>query len=147
MTTGLQWLLWGEQAEWSGQVPVLRMENAKPGAKAWPSPQEPRLPLCSCCLCSCPKGCPDEQVASLGLLSRKIKSTIDSWQVRRAILHFIKDLLSVNTWSCSAWDVVGHIFSEFSRTTRRRVRTVGSIFLWKICAVQRLAQKHRRGHT
>ncbi|XP_031412669.1 maestro heat-like repeat-containing protein family member 2B [Meleagris gallopavo] len=41
-------------------------------------------------------------------------------QVRKAILHFIKDLLSSNTWSCSAWDVVGHIFSEFSRTTGRR---------------------------
>uniref|UniRef100_A0A669PZL2 Maestro heat like repeat family member 1 n=1 Tax=Phasianus colchicus TaxID=9054 RepID=A0A669PZL2_PHACC len=43
-----------------------------------------------------------------------------STQVRRAILYFIKDLLNANTWSCSAWDVVGHIFSEFSRTTRRR---------------------------
>ncbi|XP_031451981.1 maestro heat-like repeat-containing protein family member 2B [Phasianus colchicus] len=41
-------------------------------------------------------------------------------QVRRAVLHFIKDLLSTNAWSCTAWDVVGHIFSEFSRTTERR---------------------------
>ncbi|XP_040517110.1 maestro heat-like repeat-containing protein family member 2B [Gallus gallus] len=41
-------------------------------------------------------------------------------QVRRAILHFIKDVLSANAWSCSAWDVVGHIFSEFRRTTGRR---------------------------
>eukprot|EP00076_Gallus_gallus_P036843 XP_025002381.1 maestro heat-like repeat-containing protein family member 2B isoform X4 [Gallus gallus] len=41
-------------------------------------------------------------------------------QVRRAILHFIKDVLSANARSCSAWDVVGHIFSEFSRTTGRR---------------------------
>eukprot|EP00076_Gallus_gallus_P035361 XP_025000899.1 maestro heat-like repeat-containing protein family member 2B [Gallus gallus] len=41
-------------------------------------------------------------------------------QVRRAILHFIKDVLSANAQSCSAWDVVGHIFSEFSRTTGRR---------------------------
>ncbi|XP_040513411.1 maestro heat-like repeat-containing protein family member 2B [Gallus gallus] len=32
-------------------------------------------------------------------------------QVRRAILHFIKDVLSANTRSCSAWDEVGHIFS------------------------------------
>eukprot|EP00076_Gallus_gallus_P036662 XP_025002200.1 maestro heat-like repeat-containing protein family member 2B [Gallus gallus] len=40
--------------------------------------------------------------------------------VRRAILHFIKDMLSANARSCSAWDVVGHIFSEFSRTTGRR---------------------------
>ncbi|XP_048808988.1 maestro heat-like repeat-containing protein family member 2B [Lagopus muta] len=41
-------------------------------------------------------------------------------RVRRAVLHFIEDLLSTNTWSCSAWDVVGHIFREFSRTTGRR---------------------------
>eukprot|EP00076_Gallus_gallus_P036558 XP_025002096.1 maestro heat-like repeat-containing protein family member 2B [Gallus gallus] len=41
-------------------------------------------------------------------------------QVRRAVLHFIKDVLSANARSCSAWDVVGHIFSEFSRTTGRR---------------------------
>ncbi|XP_048785590.1 maestro heat-like repeat-containing protein family member 2B [Lagopus muta] len=43
-----------------------------------------------------------------------------STQVRRAVLHFIRDVLSANAWSCSAWDVVGHIFSEFSRTTGRR---------------------------
>ncbi|XP_040513257.1 maestro heat-like repeat-containing protein family member 2B [Gallus gallus] len=41
-------------------------------------------------------------------------------QVRRAILRFIKDVLSANARSCSAWDVVGHIFSEFSRTAGRR---------------------------
>ncbi|XP_031408422.1 maestro heat-like repeat-containing protein family member 2B [Meleagris gallopavo] len=41
-------------------------------------------------------------------------------RVRRAILYFIKDLLSADTRSCSAWDVVGHIFREFSRTTGRR---------------------------
>uniref|UniRef100_G1NP73 Uncharacterized protein n=1 Tax=Meleagris gallopavo TaxID=9103 RepID=G1NP73_MELGA len=41
-------------------------------------------------------------------------------RVRRAILHFANDLLSANPWSCSAWDVVGHIFSEFSRATGRR---------------------------
>ncbi|XP_031451970.1 maestro heat-like repeat-containing protein family member 2B [Phasianus colchicus] len=41
-------------------------------------------------------------------------------QVRQAILHFINDLLNANAWSCSAWDVVGHIFSEFSRTAGRR---------------------------
>ncbi|XP_065596924.1 maestro heat-like repeat-containing protein family member 2B [Cyrtonyx montezumae] len=41
-------------------------------------------------------------------------------QVRKALLHFIKDLLSVDAQSCSAWDVVGHIFSEFSCTIRRR---------------------------
>uniref|UniRef100_A0A803YNE8 Maestro heat like repeat family member 1 n=2 Tax=Meleagris gallopavo TaxID=9103 RepID=A0A803YNE8_MELGA len=41
-------------------------------------------------------------------------------QVRAAVLYFIKDLLNANARSCSAWDVVGHIFSEFSRTTGRR---------------------------
>ncbi|XP_031451887.1 LOW QUALITY PROTEIN: maestro heat-like repeat-containing protein family member 2B, partial [Phasianus colchicus] len=41
-------------------------------------------------------------------------------RVRRAILHFINDLLNANARSCSAWDVVGHIFSEFSRTAGRR---------------------------
>ncbi|XP_010724801.2 maestro heat-like repeat-containing protein family member 2B [Meleagris gallopavo] len=41
-------------------------------------------------------------------------------RVRRAVLHFINDLLNANARSCSAWDVVGHIFSEFSRTTERR---------------------------
>ncbi|XP_021248711.1 maestro heat-like repeat-containing protein family member 2B [Numida meleagris] len=41
-------------------------------------------------------------------------------RVRRAILHFIKDLLSADARSCSAWDVVGHIFREFSRSAGRR---------------------------
>ncbi|POI21984.1 hypothetical protein CIB84_014269, partial [Bambusicola thoracicus] len=41
-------------------------------------------------------------------------------QVRRAVLLFIKDVLGANARSCSAWDVVGHIFSEFSRSTGRR---------------------------
>ena len=126
---------------------MLCLESAQSAAKAWPSPQEPRLLLCSYCLCSCPKGCPDEQVASLCLPTRKITLTIDPWQVRTALLYFIKDLLSSNTRSCSAWDVVGHIFSEFSRTMERRVRTVGSIFFGKTCAAQRGAQKHHWGHT
>ncbi|XP_031471642.1 maestro heat-like repeat-containing protein family member 2B isoform X2 [Phasianus colchicus] len=41
-------------------------------------------------------------------------------RVRRAVLYFIKDLLSADPRSCSAWDVVGHIFNEFSRATGRR---------------------------
>ncbi|XP_021260778.1 maestro heat-like repeat-containing protein family member 2A [Numida meleagris] len=68
-------------------------------------------------------------------------------RVRRAILHFIKDLLSADARSCSAWDVVGHIFREFSRSAGRMVRTVGSSFLWETRAAQRPAQKHRWGHT
>eukprot|EP00076_Gallus_gallus_P042368 XP_025007906.1 maestro heat-like repeat-containing protein family member 2B [Gallus gallus] len=79
-------------------------------------------------------------VAALGLLgalarsdepvmSKKLPQVVEAvqclcsdprTQVRRAILHFIKDVLSANTRSCSAWDEVGHIFSEFSRTTGRR---------------------------
>ncbi|XP_021247695.1 maestro heat-like repeat-containing protein family member 2B, partial [Numida meleagris] len=41
-------------------------------------------------------------------------------RVRRAVLLFIKDLLSADARSCSAWDVVGHIFREFSRSAGRR---------------------------
>ena len=42
------------------------------------------------------------------------------WQVRRAVLEFIRELLSSVSQSCWAWDVVGHIF-EFSRTSGRLV--------------------------
>ena len=126
---------------------MLHLEGAPPGATAWPSPQEPRLVLCSRCLCSCPKGCPNENVASLCLLTWKIKPITDPWQVRKAILRFIGDLLSTDAQSCSSWDVVGHIFNEFSRSTGRRVRTGGCIFFWKAFAAQRLAQKHQWDHT
>ncbi|XP_067153084.1 maestro heat-like repeat-containing protein family member 2B [Apteryx mantelli] len=40
-------------------------------------------------------------------------------QVRRAVLHFIGELLRSSTPGCSAWDVVGHLFSEFSRASGR----------------------------
>ncbi|XP_068535443.1 maestro heat-like repeat-containing protein family member 2B [Anas acuta] len=43
-----------------------------------------------------------------------------SIRVRRAVLHFIRELLSANAQSCSAWDVVGYIFSEFSQSSSRR---------------------------
>ncbi|KAF1482035.1 Maestro heat-like repeat-containing protein family member 2B, partial [Pygoscelis antarcticus] len=42
--------------------------------------------------------------------------------VRRAVLEFIRELLSSGSQSCWAWDVVGHIFNEFSRTSGRLVR-------------------------
>ncbi|XP_031468089.1 maestro heat-like repeat-containing protein family member 2B, partial [Phasianus colchicus] len=45
-------------------------------------------------------------------------------QVRKAILRFIEDLLSTDAQSCSSWDVVGHIFNEFSRSTGRRAAGV-----------------------
>uniref|UniRef100_A0A8B9IIB6 Uncharacterized protein n=1 Tax=Anser cygnoides TaxID=8845 RepID=A0A8B9IIB6_ANSCY len=43
-----------------------------------------------------------------------------STRVRRAVLHFIRELLSANAQSCSAWDAVGYIFSEFSQSSSRR---------------------------
>ena len=44
------------------------------------------------------------------------------WQVWRAVLEFISELLRSGSQSCWAWDVVGHIFIEFSRTSGRMVR-------------------------
>lgn len=86
-------------------------------------------------------------MASLWLRSRKIITTVDPWQVRRAVLHFIRELLSANAQSCSAWDAVGYIFSEFSQSSSRRVRPVCNIFPWEICAARRLAWEHWRGHA
>lgn len=43
-------------------------------------------------------------------------------QVRMAVLEFIRELLSSGSQSCWAWDVVGHIFTEFSRSSGRLVR-------------------------
>ncbi|XP_068811981.1 uncharacterized protein [Struthio camelus] len=39
-----------------------------------------------------------------------------------AVLHFIGELLRSSAPGCSAWDVVAHIFSEFSRASGRLVR-------------------------
>ncbi|NXV77799.1 MRO2B protein, partial [Atlantisia rogersi] len=52
-----------------------------------------------------------------------------SAQVQRAVLVFIKELLSSGSQICWAWDVVGHIFDEFSRTSGRLV--AGSLFAWQ----------------
>ncbi|XP_064330764.1 maestro heat-like repeat-containing protein family member 2B [Phalacrocorax carbo] len=52
-----------------------------------------------------------------------------SAQVRRAVLEFIRELLSSVGQSCWAWDVVGHIFTEFSRTSGRLV--AGGLFPWE----------------
>ncbi|NXW06744.1 MRO2B protein, partial [Fregetta grallaria] len=51
-----------------------------------------------------------------------------SARVRRAVLEFIRELLSSGSQSCWAWDVVGHIFTEFSRTSGRLV--AGGLFTW-----------------
>ncbi|XP_059679382.1 maestro heat-like repeat-containing protein family member 2B [Gavia stellata] len=52
-----------------------------------------------------------------------------SAQVRRAVLEFIRELLSSGSQSCWAWDVVGHIFIEFSRSSGRLV--AGGLFPWE----------------
>ncbi|KAM9610619.1 uncharacterized protein ACIBXB_022310 [Morphnus guianensis] len=49
--------------------------------------------------------------------------------VRRAVLEFSRELLSSGSQSCWPWDVVGHIFSEFSRTSGRLV--AGGLFAWE----------------
>ncbi|XP_068812449.1 maestro heat-like repeat-containing protein family member 2B [Struthio camelus] len=50
-------------------------------------------------------------------------------QVRKAVLHFIGELLRSSAPGCSAWDVVGHIFSEFSRAS-------GRLAMGSLCAVE-----------
>ncbi|NXX95102.1 MRO2A protein, partial [Centropus bengalensis] len=45
-----------------------------------------------------------------------------SFQVRRAVLEFIRELLGSGCQRCWAWDVVGHLFHEFSRTWDGAVR-------------------------
>ncbi|XP_072703741.1 maestro heat-like repeat-containing protein family member 2B [Ciconia boyciana] len=52
-----------------------------------------------------------------------------SAQVRRAVLEFIRELLSSGSQCCWAWDVVGHMFIEFSRTSGRLV--AGGLFAWE----------------
>ncbi|NXP48136.1 MRO2B protein, partial [Heliornis fulica] len=45
-----------------------------------------------------------------------------STEMQRAVLEFIRELLSSGNPNCDSWDVVGHIFKEFSRTSNRLVR-------------------------
>ncbi|KAK2521381.1 hypothetical protein Q9966_012998 [Columba livia] len=52
-----------------------------------------------------------------------------SAQVRRAVLEFIWELLSSGSQSCWPWDVVGHIFSEYSRSSGRLA--AGGLFAWE----------------
>ncbi|KAM6290353.1 maestro heat-like repeat-containing protein family member 2B [Porphyrio hochstetteri] len=52
-----------------------------------------------------------------------------SARVRQAVLEFIRELLSSGSQICWAWDVVGHIFNEFSRTSGRMV--AGNLFAWE----------------
>ncbi|KAK2527220.1 hypothetical protein Q9966_010440 [Columba livia] len=52
-----------------------------------------------------------------------------SAQVQRAVLEFIWELLSSGSQSCWPRDVVGHIFSEYSRSSGRLA--AGGLFAWK----------------
>ncbi|KAM6292594.1 maestro heat-like repeat-containing protein family member 2B [Porphyrio hochstetteri] len=52
-----------------------------------------------------------------------------STQVRRAVLEFIRELLSSGSQTSCAWDVVGHIFNEFSRTSG--LLAAGGLFAWE----------------
>ncbi|KAK2518866.1 hypothetical protein Q9233_012271 [Columba guinea] len=52
-----------------------------------------------------------------------------SAQVRRAVLEFIWELFSSGSQSCWPWDVVGHIFSEYSRSSGRLA--AGGLFAWE----------------
>ncbi|KAK2527218.1 hypothetical protein Q9966_010438 [Columba livia] len=52
-----------------------------------------------------------------------------SAQVRRAVLEFIWELLSSGSQSCWPRDVVGHIFSEYSRSSGRLA--AGGLFAWE----------------
>ncbi|XP_068792625.1 maestro heat-like repeat-containing protein family member 2B [Struthio camelus] len=50
-------------------------------------------------------------------------------QVRMAVLRFIGELLRSGAPGCSAWDVVAHVFSEFSRAS-------GRLASGSLCAVE-----------
>ncbi|XP_065486175.1 maestro heat-like repeat-containing protein family member 2B isoform X1 [Caloenas nicobarica] len=52
-----------------------------------------------------------------------------SAQVQRAVLEFTRELLSYGSQSCWPQDVVGHIFSEYSRSSGRLA--AGGLFAWQ----------------
>ncbi|XP_074878113.1 maestro heat-like repeat-containing protein family member 2B [Buteo buteo] len=91
----------------AGRVAALGLLGALARADA-PAVREklPQLVEAMCALCSDP-----------------------SAQVRRAVLEFSRELLSSGSQSCWPWDVVGHIFSEFSRTSGTLV--AGGLFAWE----------------
>ncbi|OPJ70753.1 hypothetical protein AV530_007016 [Patagioenas fasciata monilis] len=53
----------------------------------------------------------------------QVVCTDPSVQVWGAVLEFIRELLSSDSQSCWPWDVVGHIFNEYSRS-------LGRLLLW-----------------
>ncbi|XP_071664472.1 maestro heat-like repeat-containing protein family member 2B isoform X1 [Patagioenas fasciata] len=69
------------------------------------------------------------QKLTQGVLAMQLVCTDPSVQVRRAVLEFIRELLSSGSQSCWPWDVVGHIFSEYSRSSGRLA--AGGLFAWE----------------
>ncbi|XP_062430974.1 maestro heat-like repeat-containing protein family member 2B [Rhea pennata] len=60
-------------------------------------------------------------------------------QVRKAVLRFLGELLHSSAPGCSAWDVVGHLFGEFSRASGRLATGKLSVVeVWEERTVQRL---------
>ncbi|XP_043359842.1 maestro heat-like repeat-containing protein family member 2A [Dermochelys coriacea] len=69
---------------------------------------------------------PETRVKKL-LIVTAVKSTLSDQNatVRKAVLHFIRTLLSSGSVeNCAAWDMVAYVFSEFSVSTSKLVRRV-----------------------
>ncbi|XP_071661584.1 maestro heat-like repeat-containing protein family member 2B isoform X7 [Patagioenas fasciata] len=64
-----------------------------------------------------------------GVLAMQLVCTDPSVQVRRAVLEFMRELLSSSSQSCWPWDVVAHIFREYSRSSGRLA--AGGLFAWE----------------
>ncbi|XP_067153102.1 maestro heat-like repeat-containing protein family member 2B [Apteryx mantelli] len=58
---------------------------------------------------------------SLPLLAQAVRTVLrdPSRKVARAVLRFTKELLSCSVQSCSAWDLVAHVFARFSQASVR----------------------------
>lgn len=106
---------WGRGSPPSRQV--VELYKAEPRAQAAKASPAHSVPLHGL------RGLPQAKVASLWLLPGQTVTTASPWQVRSALLGFIRDLLSVSIPSCLAWEVVAHIFVEFRRASDRLVRT------------------------
>ncbi|OPJ70754.1 maestro heat-like repeat-containing protein family member 2B-like [Patagioenas fasciata monilis] len=63
------------------------------------------------------------------VVAEQLVCTDPSAQVRRAVLEFIREMLSSGSQSCWPWDVVGHIFSEYSQSSSRLA--AGGPFAWE----------------
>ncbi|XP_064360449.1 maestro heat-like repeat-containing protein family member 2B [Dromaius novaehollandiae] len=61
-----------------------------------------------------------ERGQSLPLLVQAVRCALgDPSRVARAVLRFTKELLSCSVQSCSAWDLVAHVFTTFSQASGR----------------------------